>query len=376
MARREFQRPNVLKHEGPRPYWYIRYRVKVLTGPHQIERKEKRHWLGNCDEITKREAERLCEQVMGKVNQQVFTIQNQIPFGEFVKQYLNQHVSTLAPGPKQKYTSLLKNHILPAFGEGRLCDVRTEIVQAFLNKKAVDGLSYWTRNDLKGILSGVYTKATDWGYWSDKNPVLRTTLGRKRFKRAKLILSDEQFGQLLRELREDVRLMVETAISTGMRVSEIIGLKWRAVDLDRGLIRVEERYYRGDTDEPKSERSQRVLSLGLLLEDYRGWKPASAGPHDYVFHRGGQPMDDRQLLRDELRPVAQRLGMHFPGFGWHTFRRQNITLLQEEGATPFEAQAQAGHSKPVMTSAYTLIGLDRREKAVRRVQLRLLKKTG
>ena len=45
-------------------------------------------------------------------------------------------------------------------------------------------------------------------------------------------------------------------------------------------------------------------------------------------------------------------------------------------ATPFEAQAQAGHSKPVMTSAYTLVGLDRREKAVRKVQLRLLKKTG
>jgi integrase len=297
--------------------------VKVLTGPHQIKRKEKRHWLGNCDEITKREAERLCEQIMGKVNQQVFTIQNQIPFGEFVKLYVNQHVPTLAPGAKWKYISLLNNHILPEFGEGRLCDVRTETVQAFLNKKAADGLSYWTRNDLKGILSGVYTKATDWGYWSDKNPVLRTTLGRKRFKRPKLILSDEHCGQLLRELRDDVRLMVETAISTGMRVSEIIGLKWRAVDLDRGLIRVEERYYRGDTDEPKSERSQRVLSLGLLLEDYRCWKPASAGPNDYVFQRGGQPTDDR-LLRNELRPVTRRLGVHFPGLGWHTFRRQNI----------------------------------------------------
>jgi integrase len=292
--------------------------VKVLTGPHQIERKEKRHWLGNCNEMTKREAERLRDEIIRKVNDQVFTIQNQIPFGEFVKLYLDQHVSTLAPGPKQKYASLLKNHILPEFGDGRLCDVRTDIVQAFLNKKAADGLSWWTRNDLKGVISGVYTKATDWGYWTDKNPVLRTTLGRKKAKRQKLILSDEQFGQLLRELGDDVGLMVETAISTGMRVSEIIGLKWRYVDLDRGLIRVEERYYRGDTDEPKSERSRRFLSLGLLLEDYRSWKPAAAGPDDYVFQRDGKPMDDRQLLRKELGPAAKRLGIHFPGFGWHT----------------------------------------------------------
>lgn len=84
----------------------------------------------------------------------------------------------------------------------------------------------------------------------------------------------------------------------------------------------------------------------------------------------------RVLGDHELRPVAKRLGIHFPGFGWHTFRRQNITLIQEEEATPFEAQAQAGHSKPMMTSDYTLVGLDRREKAVRKVQLRLLKKTG
>ncbi|MCL4841280.1 MAG: tyrosine-type recombinase/integrase [Bryobacteraceae bacterium] len=376
MARREFQRPEVLKHEGPRPYWYVRYRVKTLTGPHQVARKEKRQWLGNCDEMTKRQAERLRDEIMRKVNDQVFTIQNQIPFGEFVKLYLDQHVSTLAPGPKQKYTSLLKNHILPEFGEKRLCDVRTDVVQVFLNRKAAGGLAWWTRNDLKGVISGIYTKASDWGYWSDKNPVLRTTLGRKRAKRLKLILSDEQFARLLNELREDVRLMVETAISTGMRVSEIIGLKWRCVDLDRGLIRVEERYYRGDTDEPKSERSHRILSLGVLLEDYRSWKPGTAGPDDYVFHRAGKPMDDRQLLRNELRPAAKRLDIHFPGFGWHTFRRQNLTLIQEEGASPFEAQAQAGYSKPVMTSAYTLVGLDRREKAVRKVQLRLLKKTG
>jgi len=104
------------------------------------------------------------------------------------------------------------------------------------------------------------------------------------------------------------------------------------------------------------------------LEDYRSWKPEGAGPDDYVFQRDGKPMDDRRLLRMELGPVAKRLGIHFPGFGWHTFRRQNITLIQEEGATPLKAQAQARHSKPMMTSAYTLIGLDRREKAVRKFE--------
>jgi hypothetical protein len=82
-------------------------------------------------------------------------------------------------------------------------------------------------------------------------------------------------------------------------------------------------------------------------------------------------MDDREVLRNVIRPVAKSLGIYFEGFGWHSFRRQNLTVIQEVGATPFEAMAQAGHSRPLMTSEYTVIGLDRRADAVRRLQDRI-----
>jgi hypothetical protein len=72
-----------------------------------------------------------------------------------------------------------------------------------------------------------------------------------------------------------------------------------------------------------------------------------------------------------LRPTAQRLGIYFEGFGWHSFRRQNLTLIQEEGATSFEAMVQAGHSRPAMTSEYTIVGLQGRTQAVLRLQQRL-----
>ena len=91
-----------------------------------------------------------------------------------------------------------------------------------------------------------------------------------------------------------------------------------------------------------------------------------------MFQRDSQPLDDRAILRDHIRPAAQRLGFYLQGFGWHSFRRQNLTLIQEEGVTAFEAQAQAGHSRPMMSSEYTIVGLERREQAVRRVQERLL----
>src|SRR2546425_5148889 len=91
MARREFQTPSVLRQEGPRPYWYIRYRRKVLVGKNEIERKEVWHTLGSCDQITKRQAQRLRDEVMRDVNREVYTFQSQIPFGELAVLFMKQH---------------------------------------------------------------------------------------------------------------------------------------------------------------------------------------------------------------------------------------------------------------------------------------------
>jgi hypothetical protein len=94
MARREFQMPNVLRHDGSQPYWYIRYRRKVLVGKNQIERKEVWHRLGDCGQITKRQAMRLRDEIMRDVNREVYTIQSHIEFTEFVEIYNEPNADT------------------------------------------------------------------------------------------------------------------------------------------------------------------------------------------------------------------------------------------------------------------------------------------
>jgi len=56
------------------------------------------------------------------------------------------------------------------------------------------------------------------------------------------------------------------------------GPKWRCVGLTLGLIKIEERFYRGDSGEPKREHAKRVLPLGLLIEPYR----AAGRPRDFA----------------------------------------------------------------------------------------------
>ena len=116
MARREFQMPAVLRQQSARPYWYIRYRRKVLVGKNEIERKEVWHTLGSCDTITKREALRLRDEVMREINREVYTFQNQMLFADFAERYVKQHLVTLAPGGQKRYVSLIRNHLIPSFG--------------------------------------------------------------------------------------------------------------------------------------------------------------------------------------------------------------------------------------------------------------------
>jgi integrase len=371
MARRQHQNPNVQKSKGANPYWYIRYRRNVLVGKDEIRRREVKHHLGFCGELTKRQAQKLRDEIMRGINGQVYTIQSQIGFKDLAEVYKQRHLVTLAVGGRKRDLSLIDTHIIPALGERRLCDIGTEEVQAFLNEKLNQGLSWWTRKALKAVISSIFSKASDWGYWNGHNPTSRTSIGKKKRKREKRILSDDQFQILMCAVPADIRLMMATAVTTGMRVSEILGLKWKHLDLERGIVRVEERYYRGDTDEPKTEGSRRVLPLGQLTATLKNNRPISWEADQYVFARDGEPMDDRAILRNVIRPAAKRLGIYFEGLGWHSFRRQNLTLMQEEGATTFEAMAQAGHTRPAMTSEYTVVDLGRRTDAVIRLQERL-----
>ena len=84
------------------------------------------------------------------------------------------------------------------------------------------------------------------------------------------IQSDEQFNGLVDTLPDPVRLMVATAMSTGMRISEILGLKWGSVDLIRGLIHVEERYYRGDNSRAQDGSFHPDVTAGRVASQLPG----------------------------------------------------------------------------------------------------------
>jgi integrase len=172
-------------------------------------------------------------------------------------------------------------------------------------------------------------------------------------------------------------LIAETCLDTGTRISEATGLMVKDVDLDQGIIRIEQRNWRGDIDEPKTDDSKRILTLGPLTARFRAWIATleRRGPNAWVFPQGddlAQPLWDTGV-RKALKLAAAAEGLDFEGFGPHSLRRANITWRQEVGGTSIETSKIAGHSSTETTMGYTVVGLERQRDLTARVHARRTK---
>ncbi|MGB9454641.1 MAG: tyrosine-type recombinase/integrase [Bryobacteraceae bacterium] len=381
MPRERYQQPKL--RQTRRGVWFIRPWVDVVKDA-GIARTKKTVTLGI---MGKREAQAKAREVMQTVNRAEYVIMSQINMGRFLDEYQTMHVDRLAASTRDKYTNHLKNHIRPAFEKLMLCEFRPLLVQRWLDAKGEDadgkaGLSWATRTDLRNILSSVFTKAIEWGRWKDRNPIERVHVGRKQAVREQRKLTDDETRRLLGALPADVRLVVCVGLFCTLRISEILGLQEKHLDFERGLIQVRQRFYRGNLDEPKNQKARRDVPMGYLVGDLKAL--CAGDPERFVFQIRTRPewgkkaavcRDDRDIQQHFLRPAAKALGIYWPGFGFHTFRREAVTAFSQSLGVA-QAMRMAGHSTMDMSLAYTLADQATQDGAVRSRQEALIGKTG
>jgi integrase len=214
------------------------------------------------------------------------------------------------------------------------------------------------------------------GLWEEgrRSPASKAKLGKRQYTYERRILSFEETARVLARLENTIRLIIEICIATGARISEVLGLQWRNVDLITGTIKIEQRVWHQDIGRPKSEDSKRVLGIGDLVDRLRAKATEDgARPEAFVFQQKrapGKPLWDSGV-RDALHQAAEAEGCDFPGLGPHSFRRANITWRQEVGGSAIEASKIAGHRDLEMTSQYTFVAPERQNELTRRIQQRI-----
>lgn len=342
-----------------RPYYFVRATVVHIDGRSGERRRVRReHKIGFVDELTVKRAKELRADILETVNAGRFLVQSQYRFKDLTRRFFDTRFGQLGIATQNQYRCQINNHLLPAFGEMKLCDIDRSEVERFLTAKA-ESLGWWARNNLRSILSAVFKAAKDWKLWDGEIPTLGVKIGKQRFVREKRLLGVQDLRRLLAALPDHLKFIVLIQFGLGLRISETLGLRWSDVNFKTGSLAVKRRWYRGDlSDEMKtaSSAADMLLSASMLAEFQQRY-PGVGSRDAFIFlgDDGLNPPDDRDLLRFQFRPILVALKLYYPGFGWHAFRRQNITWRQQVGgATPLEAQRAARHTSLDMTYLYTL----------------------
>jgi integrase len=248
------------------------------------------------------------------------------------------------------YECYLDNWILPRWQNHKLNQVKPVAVEAWLDSiKRARG----TRAKIRNIMSAVFNHAMRYE-WLDANPIKLVRQSAKR-ERTPDVLDLAELQLLLSNLNVRERTLVLLDAATGLRVSELLALRWEDVNFKTLELSVTRSIWHQVVGNCKTEASAKPVPLdNYMAEDLLQWRRTSPYPmpHDWVFTsptmKGKQPYWPDNLMKRYIRPVAQKAGIH-KRVGWHTFRHSFGTLLKANGEDIKTVQELLRHANSRIT---------------------------
>lgn len=294
---------------------------------------------------------------------------NKITVGQWLDRWLEVYAKPkVRLSTWESYETTVRCHIKPTIGNLPLKDLRPEHLQQLYNEKLKSG-----RVDGKGGLS-----AKSVGYiHAVMNQALKQAVkeqlvyrnvceavNKPKQKRHEIKpLTIEQMNQFLSVARED-KLFPAFLLEwgTGLRRGELLGLKWRDIDLKKGVITVRRSLIRTRQglifSEPKTEKSRRTIPIPKeVVAELKAHKARQAQErlllgqayqdNDLVFCSAeGRPLDPRSFTR-KFERLLEKAGL--PRVSFHDMRHSHATMLLLLDEHPKVVQERLGHSTIAMT---------------------------
>ena len=245
-------------------------------------------------------------------------------------------------------------------------DIEQEIVQRFVASLKV---SPKTVRNICVTLQSMWRSARAWGYVTHE--IFDSIVLPVRRRAQRYFFTIEEIQRVMSAAKDPHRMFYGLLAETGLRVGELCGLRVDDMDLERGLLIVQQSAWRGKLGDVKSADSVRVINLSVeCVEQIRAflksWRP---NPNRLLFaSRNGTPWDANMQRKRRFRSLLRSLNIHVPkGNGFHAFRHANAALMDRFGVPMKVRQERLGHSDASITlGIYThVVGEDSRVAASR-----------
>jgi integrase len=272
----------------------------------------------------------------------------------------------VSPKTHERYGEIVTNFLAPELGNLPIVKLAAVHISSAYMRWATEGrrdgkhggLSPQSRRHIHRILKTALGRAVEQQVLA-RNPA---DAFRKRLpkveRREMVTLTAEQAMRLLESIKHSrVYWPVLIAFSTGMRRGEILALRWRNIDLERGVVSVVESLEQTKTalrfKAPKSDKARAIALPSFAVEEFRRLKRQQAqellamgvrqsGETLAFCRHDGEPMPPRSLTH-EFAKVSGRL-KDVPRVRFHDLRHSHATQLLSAGVHPKVAQERLGHS--------------------------------
>lgn len=270
-------------------------------------------------------------------------------FADFARSWLEER-QNLAPKSVESYRNSIETHLIPRLGPRmKLCDVDVDSVARLIDSMRKEGFKAWTIRTTLTPLGGIMTTATRRGL-APANPVLQLERAeRPKGDQAKMnILDTDEIGLLLNNAPDNWRMLFAAAVFTGLRVSELLSLRWEDVDWAEGVLRV-----RGT----KTKQAEREVVLMPTLQ--RQLASHSLETNNYA---GSNVFaGDRKSALFALKRTLKKAGIE-KHVRFHDLRHTFASILISEGYDLAYVAEQMGHAN-ISTTLNTYAKLiDRKKK--------------
>lgn len=342
--------------------------VIVDLGPDPVTGRRRQHW--RTIRGTKRDAEAVLAEILHDRATGVEMPTSKQTVAEYLQQWLDDYVATnTAPKTAQTYREIVRSHLVPAFGSLPLTALRPTHLQAFysraLQSGRVDGrggLSARSVIRYHQIIHAALHQAVRWQLLV-RNPA--DAVEPPRAERREVVGLEPATVRRLFAVADETPIgsLVRTAVLSGMRRGELLGLRWADVDLGRGILHVQQTAQRVAGQgvifrQPKTRLSRRAIEISreatLVLRDHRRRQLEErllAGPayvdRDLVFASSvGTPLEAGTIARTWRRVLATAGVGHVR---WHDLRHAHASLLLRQGVHPKVVSERLGHASVGIT---------------------------
>ncbi len=336
------------------------YSIAISLGKDPTTNKYKQQWVSVKG--TKKDAEKRLSEILTQLDNGTFIKPDRATLAEFLERWLNDYKPNLSPRGYERYRDIINRHLIPDLGSIVLCRLKPENIQKHYTACQDKGLSSGTVRYHHAVLHVALKTAVKWGLLA-RNPA--DAVGPPKTRHAEMKTWGEDEINIFLEASRVSRYyaVFYTALFTGMRRCELLGLKWGDVDfimsqiyVNRGLHHLKDGSY--VFTEPKSAKSRRTIALPpsafLMLKEHKEkqsleWSMMgkTLTENNLVFCTpSGEPFRPNTITR-AWETTASKCGLTV--IRLHDARHTHASIMLKQGIHPKIVQERLGHSSIQIT---------------------------